>query len=244
MTDIVILIHGFGFDRRIWSPVELAFEGRHTVMLSLPGFGAETVDSAYSMESLARQYWEDPDLNMAPAVHLVGHSMGGYVCLEMAAQYPDRVKSLTLIHSHVFADPEEKKTARTATMEDIRIRGREPFVRKMISTVFPENFQPQEIVDLLTLRALSYNDDAWYYGTQAIRDRKDHAETLRKLHIPVLIIMGKSDRAVPVALAYDQAHLAERTELHIYEGVGHMSMYEHTTQMIADLVRFYRGMEK
>ena len=241
MSKTVILIHGYGFDFRTWSPVELAFEGYHIIHLSLPGFGEEPVEKAYTVEELARGFWSEIDQNIAPHVHLVGHSMGGYVCMEMIAQQPDRVLSLALIHSHVFADDAEKKVGRTQSMEFIRANGGAAQAKKMIPSMFDADHSPGEIVERLIARGIQYNDNAWYFGMGAMRDRNDHAETLKNLAVPVLMIMGEKDKAVPVEFAYRQAALTNRSSLTVYKDVGHMSMYENTARLICDLVKFYNS---
>lgn len=241
MSKTVILIHGYGFDFRTWSPVELAFEGYHIIHLSLPGFGEEPVDKAYTIEELARGFWSEIDQNIAPHVHLVGHSMGGYVCMEMIAQQPERVLSLALIHSHVFADPEDKKVSRTQSMDNIRTNGGAAQAKKMIPSMFDADHVPAEIVEQLIVRGIQYDDNAWYYGMGAMRDRKDHAQTFTNVSVPVLMIMGEKDTAVPVDLAYRQAALCAHGSLVVYKNAGHMSMYENTAQLICDLVKFYKG---
>jgi pimeloyl-ACP methyl ester carboxylesterase len=243
MSKTVVLIHGYGFDSRIWSPVELAFEGYHIIYLSLPGFGEEAVDKAYSVEEAARNFWSEIDQNIAPQVHLVGHSMGGYVCMEMIAQQPDRVLSLALIHSHVFADTDEKKVARSATMETIRANGCSVQAKKMIPSLFDTTYFPDELVETLIHRGISYGDNAWYFGMGAMRDRKDHAETIAGISVPVLMVMGEKDSAVPVELAYRQASLVSRGSLCVYKDVGHMSMYENTARLICELIKFYSSMK-
>ena len=234
-----VLIHGYGFDHRIWYPVELAFEGHHVIYLSLPGFGMDQVTEPYTITELANKYWRHLNEVMPDPVHLVGHSMGGYVCMEMVAQQPSRVASLALVHSHVFEDPAEKKEQRSATMKDISENGRAAFVKKLIPSLFSNDKDYAEIINVLVERGMSYDDNAWCFGTQAIRDRKEHSKTLKEIQVPVLMLMGEEDKAVTPALAYKQAPLSERTVLHMYPGVGHMAMYENTSKMISDLIRFY-----
>lgn len=243
MSKIVVLIHGYGFDYRTWYPVELAFDGYHIIYLSLPGFGEDPVEKAYSIEEIARGFWLEIDQNIAPHVHLVGHSMGGYVCMEMIAQHPDRVLSLALIHSHVFADSEDKKASRTLAMENIRKEGCQVQAKKMIPSLFDTTRFPTELVNTLVERGIAYGDNAWYFGMGAMRDRKDHIDTFQNISFPVLMMMGESDTAVPLELVYKQAPLANRGQLCIYPTVGHMAMYENTARMICDLLEFYNGMK-
>ena len=241
-TKATILIHGYAFDHRIWYPVELAFEGHHVIYLALPGFGMEPVTAPYTVAELAKKYWRHLDEINADQINLVGHSMGGYVCMEMLAHQPSRVSSLALVHSHVFADPAEKKEARNSTLNDIKTNGRGGFVNKLISSLFADSQKSSGIINMLITRGLQYDDNAWYFGTQAMRDRSDHAQTLQNATLPVLMLMGEADKAVPGEFAYTQASLAERTELHLYPDVGHMGMYENTRQMLGDLIHFYSGL--
>lgn len=239
MNQTVVLIHGYGFDQRIWSPVELAFNGFREVRLSLPGFGDSAGPEPYTIESLASQYWSQLDADGVDAVHLVGHSMGGYVCMEMVAQQPDRILSLALVHSHVFEDPDEKKQQRTTTITDIEAQGRRFLVDKMIPSLFADPNGLKALIHILKARGMEYGNAAWINGTRAIRDRKDHTETLKNIAVPVLMVMGEKDTAVPSALAYKQAGLSARTTLFVYPDTGHMAMYENTSRLICDLLDFY-----
>jgi pimeloyl-ACP methyl ester carboxylesterase len=243
MPEIVhlptVLIHGFAFDHRLWYPVELAFEGHHVVYLSLPGFGMEREIKEYSIESLAAKYWDHLEEVLGQPVHLVGHSMGGYVAAEMLAQKPDRVVSLALVHSHVFADAPEKKQGRLNAMKDIMDNGKEAFVKKLIPGLLADSTGSREIIDQLLKRGMQYDDSAWYHGLQAMAGRADHTETLKNCKVPVLLLMGENDSSVPVENAYRQSGFAERTTLHVYKDCGHLGMYEKTPEMVRDLVRFY-----
>ena len=238
-TKPTVLIHGYGFDHRIWYPVELAFEGRHVIYLSLPGFGLDLVTEPYTITELANKYWRHLNDVAPEPIHLVGHSMGGYVCMEMLSQQPSRVASLALVHSQVFEDPAEKKAARSATMKDISENGREAFVKKLISSLFANSEKYAGIIGMLIERGMHYDDNAWCFGTQAIRDRKDHAQTLKNTKIPVLMLMGEQDKAVTPEVAYKHPPLSDLVEMQMYPDVGHMSMYENPSGVIQDLIKFY-----
>jgi pimeloyl-ACP methyl ester carboxylesterase len=238
----IVLIHGYGFVSRIWNPVEAAFNDYNVVRLSLPGFGDDPFSGPYSIASLAQHFWDELTSRGETVVHLIGHSMGGYVCMEMLAQQPDRVSSLCLLHSHVFADGEEKKKARTAVLEEIQTLGREAFVRRMISSLVFDKTLHAALIEHLITRGLMYGDDAWYNGTLAMRDRKDHADTLKNFTGPCLMIMGESDTAIPIAFAYKQATLVANGNLIIYPNVGHLAMYENTEGLIDDFGAFYSAL--
>jgi pimeloyl-ACP methyl ester carboxylesterase len=161
------------------------------------------------------------------------------VCMEMVAQKPDLVLSVALVHSHVFADPAEKKEARNATIRDIEENGREAFLQKFIPGLFGQPDSHKEIADRLITRAMTYDDSAWIHGTAALRDRNDHSETLKNISVPVLMLMGAADTAVKPELATKQAPMSGHVTMHMYPGIGHLGMYENTARMIEDLIRFY-----
>jgi pimeloyl-ACP methyl ester carboxylesterase len=240
-NNATILIHGYAFDHRIWYPLELAFEGHRVTYLSLPGFNLEPVIEPYTIAELAKKYWAHLDDIKREQVNLVGHSMGGYVCVEMMAQQPSRVSSLTLVHSHVFEDSPQKKEGRSDAMNDIITNGREGFATKLITSLFADADKSSSLVKKLIRRGLQYDDNAWFFGMQAMRSRRDHTETLKAAQVPVLMLMGEADKSVPVELALKQASLADRTSIHIYPGVGHLGMYENTKQLLVDLIQFFEG---
>ncbi len=239
MKETIILIHGFGFDKRIWSPVELAFNEFNVIYLSLPGFGDHPAEEPYSINALAQRYWLDLEFLKDTRIHLLGHSMGGYVCMEMAAQQPELVASLGLVHSHVFADTPAKKESRTETVASIRANGRDSLVRKMIPSFLGNSAAEIRIAEKLIARGMAYDDHAWCFGMEAMRDRIDHSETMKKISVPVLMIMGEKDPAVPIDLAYQQAAMPARNTLFVYAESRHLAMYDNTSQMIGDLISFY-----
>ena len=56
----------------------------------------------------------------APRVILIGHSMGGYVCLAFADLFPDNLKGFCLFHSTAYPDSEEKKTDRLRAINIVK----------------------------------------------------------------------------------------------------------------------------
>lgn len=242
MKPTIVLIHGYGFDRHTWDPVKDVLGGYICVCLSLPGFGENEADAftgPYTISELSTWFWKRLDSEGLREVHLTGHSMGGYVCMEMLAQQPDRVLSLGLIHSHVFADGEEKKAQRTATVEEIMNSGKNGFVHRFYPPLFSRITAEDPLILQLESRGLDFPDSAWTRGALAMRDRRDHRETLSRCCVPVLMVMGDNDRAVPLDLIYQQAALPERNSLHLYPDTGHMSMYEVPELLREDFGRFY-----
>src|SRR6266700_1600971 len=91
-TDLMALLRNPPDDERDGPP--LACEA-----LDLPGFGFSPVpaDSDYSLDARAVAVCDLIDRRGYWPVHLIGNSMGGAVCVRVAARRPDLVRTLTLI---------------------------------------------------------------------------------------------------------------------------------------------------
>lgn len=99
-TSPLILIHGdFGDGLASWGTA-CAHIGkrRRTVVIDRPGFGEDlTADARFSIAGEARALLDIPDIMGIPSFHLVGHSYGGLIALEMAVTQPHAIRSLHLI---------------------------------------------------------------------------------------------------------------------------------------------------
>ena len=94
----VVLIHGAGMDATVWQLQTrfLAHRGYRTVAVDLPGHGHSDGPALETIGEMADWLGRFLDAaGLAPA-HLVGHSMGTFVALELAARRPASVSSLIL----------------------------------------------------------------------------------------------------------------------------------------------------
>jgi pimeloyl-ACP methyl ester carboxylesterase len=95
---IVLLLHGAGMDSTVWQLQTryLAYRGFRAVALDLPGHGRSAGDPLLSVETMAD--WVARFVHAAgfDSVHVVGHSMGTFIALELASRYTSIVKSITL----------------------------------------------------------------------------------------------------------------------------------------------------
>jgi len=94
-----LFLHGVGLDSSAWSPlVEAAGRRPGWACVDLPGFGASAdLVGGFSLDEASAAVVDVLDALDAPAVDLVGHSMGGFLALHLAGLHPDRVRSLTVV---------------------------------------------------------------------------------------------------------------------------------------------------
>ncbi len=95
----VVFLHGAGMDHSVWQLQSryVAHHGYRSIAIDLPGHGhsdGPALESIADMAAWTAKVTAQLDLG---AVHVVGHSMGALVALELAVSNPDAVRSLVLL---------------------------------------------------------------------------------------------------------------------------------------------------
>jgi len=159
---------------------------------------------------------------------LIGHSMGGYITLAFASKYPDYLSALGLFHSSAFADTDEKKETRKKGIEFIRQHGAFEFLKSSTPNLFSplSKDDKPELIDgfIRSLSNFSARSLVSYY--EAMMQRPERTDLLKAIELPVLFVMGKYDNAVPLQDGLKQAHMPEKSYIHILHQSGHMGMLE------------------
>jgi pimeloyl-ACP methyl ester carboxylesterase len=97
----IFFLHGWGISSEPYQEVLSLFAHTHPIVApDLPSFAQSSDPRLFtSYRSFADRLLELLDLLELQSVHLVGHSLGGGISIWLAAHYPDRVKSVSLIDS-------------------------------------------------------------------------------------------------------------------------------------------------
>jgi pimeloyl-ACP methyl ester carboxylesterase len=225
----VILIHGFGEEAEVWNnQVDFLQDKFQLIVPDLPGSGQSEMIDDMSMEGMAEVIHfiiHEENIESCP---VIGHSMGGYILLALMESYWNHVSAFGLFHSSAFADSEEKKATRRKGIELIQQNGAFEFLKTATPNLFSpitKDEKPELIVEQVArLHNFSPLTLVSYY--EAMMQRPDRTEILRKATVPVLFIMGKYDAAVPVEDGLKQCHLPEKSYIHILRHSGHMGMLE------------------
>jgi pimeloyl-ACP methyl ester carboxylesterase len=238
----VILIHGFCETSQIWKPLinKLAFSHQVTV-IDLPGFGKSPIPkmsfSIADIAELVHQWIIEKDLQDSI---IIGHSLGGYVTLALAEKYPDSLKGFGLFHSTAFADDDEKMHSRNKVID---------FVKKRVVQIFADSFVSQlfylknrtrlekEIKEITANAALTSKETLVKY-MEAMRDRPDRTVVLKTFDKPILFIAGDQDTSVPIEKSKTQFEFIKHPFITILHNVGHMGMYEATTESFETISKF------
>ena len=83
----IVFLHGFGFDGRAWRAQLEAFP--KSIAPDVPGFGSRQMEGAADLGELEE---------VARDAHVVGHSLGAAVAVDLALRLEGRLRSLTLVN--------------------------------------------------------------------------------------------------------------------------------------------------
>ena len=236
---VLLFVHGFCGSHEYWRNIIPDLDDEYKVIaVDIRGHGGSVTERAeFSIEELAEEIADFLDKKGIGQVFMFGHSMGGYITLALAEQYPDKLLGYSLIHSTAFPDDEKGKEGRLASAEKVKKDGVQVFVDELVPKLFAKSDDP----DIEVAKKIGYGtSEAGAIGSLiAMRTRKDRNNVLQS-GIPVLLVAGEEDKVVPK----DKTFSAAGTYIHqeVMEGCGHMGMFEdpdRLTEIIRQFVTKY-----
>ena len=226
----VVLLHGFCETGQVWDSFypELAKE-HHILIPDLPGFGkSDPLPAGFRIKDVAESVFQWMHSLKIEKAAVIGHSLGGYVALELAKAHPGAISGLGLFHSTAFADTDEKKETRNKVIEFVKNNSVEVFADTFIPQLFYTNNRSRLEADVNQMvkiaRATALETLVEY--TRAMRDRNDCISVLKELDTPILFIAGDRDTSVPLEKSQEQVPMIKNPVFHILKDTGHMGMFE------------------
>ncbi len=159
-------------------------------------------------------------------ISLLGHSMGGYVALEIMRTHPGRVARLALLNTHARPDtPEATETRkRLVALADKDFEGA---VNTVISKAMTEkHLQDPVLAGTLGAMALAVGKEAFKRQQTAIMGRPDSRPGLGRIACPTLVVAGREDAIMPLDVLRELADGIPGARLAIVEDCGHTAPLE------------------
>jgi pimeloyl-ACP methyl ester carboxylesterase len=220
----LVLIHGYPFDHTIWYDMVPFLENDFELLLpDLRGFGLSgVVESPFTIADMASDIAGLLDHLDIEKAYIAGHSMGGYIALAFAQQYPKRVLGLGLVSTRAIADTPEQKQGRYAAADEVLRSGVQPVAESM-----PTKLTPDERVQAFVRSLIVAQRPAGLVGAlKAMAERDDSTSILSGFEFPVVIVHGKGDELIPVQRAQEIKAAIPHAVLMELPGIGHMPMME------------------
>jgi pimeloyl-ACP methyl ester carboxylesterase len=184
-VENLLLLHGALGAAATLEPLKQALADNYTVYtIDFAGHGGNALpEQAFSIELFAQnvvEFMRDQQLEQA---HIFGYSMGGYVGLYLAQQYPDRVKSVFTLATK-FAWSEDTAAKEVKMLNPDKIKEKVP----QFATMLAQRHAPQPWEQLMHKTAAMMQQ----LGTQPVLT----PDILAQLQLPVQIAVGDQDTMV------------------------------------------------
>lgn len=220
----LLLVHGFPLDHTIWEPLLPLLEDQFDLVLpDLRGFGwSGRPASQYSLRDMSADLLALLEHLEIENALVAGHSMGGYIAMDMERAFPRRILGLGLVATQPAADSAERKASRAQEAMAVIADGVAGTAERMAG-ILTSDPDLQKNLKSLILR----QDPGGVAGALlAMADRDDSTELLSHLDLPVVIIHGLQDAIIPVEKARQMNAMLKQGALVTLEGAGHMPMME------------------
>lgn len=202
----VVLLHGLSGSGRWWRRnVPFLAQQFRLHLVDMIGFG-RSHGQPFALAEASQVVLEWMDQSEIEQASIIGHSMGGYITIDLAANYPGRVDKIVLVDA--LALPMNRSLMRNATRLVHSLR------------YMPFNFVPVLVGDAF----LAGPATLFKAGRDILH--ADIRDELHRIEAPSMIVWGEKDALLPVQLGKMlQMHLPH-AKLCVIPGAGHNPMWD------------------
>jgi pimeloyl-ACP methyl ester carboxylesterase len=245
-----LCLHGLEGSSRNWTDLmELLRPRLECEAVDLPGFGNSPPrpDGKHSIAALTQTVTTLIGRLGRGPVHLIGNSLGGSVCVKVAARRPDLVRTLTLV-SPALPDSRPRldllrfpvlslPLVGNRLLRQFRVTAPEHRVADVIATCFsdPARFPPErfavEVAELVRRDGLGYGEAVLVGSVRTLTAQNVHPRSAwreaARITAPSLVIFGSHDRLVDPRLAGRAANAFADARIVVLPRTGHLAHMEH-----------------
>jgi pimeloyl-ACP methyl ester carboxylesterase len=236
----ILFVHGAGMDHSVW-PLQarhFAYRGWNALAVDLPGHGRSGGELLGSVPAMAKWLADLIQALRVRAVHLVAHSMGALIALDLAAGYADRVACLAVLG----AAP--KMPVHPSLLEAAGRPG--PLAAELICDwgfgpaghlgghKAPGSWMLGHALRLLGASA----GPRLHTDLAACNAYQVGLEAAAGLRCPTLVVAGAADRMTPAREGAKLAEAIKDAQLVMLPECGHMMMVEQPDATLDALVAF------
>jgi len=220
----IILVHGLGTSLDLWEHnlESLACYGK-VYALDLPGFGnSSKPKEIINTEAMANILYQWCKVKGIKKAHIIGHSLGGEVCLWFASNYPKMVKSMVLAASTGIKTRISLKTRLVNMIKDAPLEPVFLFPRLMSA------YSKAGLVRIVTT-LLSSNPARLL-------------NKVRKIKVPTLVISGSKDPVVTLEESVELNQVLQNSQLEIING-AHGLIFDAADLLNESICNFYKSLK-
>jgi pimeloyl-ACP methyl ester carboxylesterase len=230
-NEPLVLIPGFMSDARSFMPQIAKLGADRPVILLTPGLGD-------SLEKIAA----DIAPHLPPRFAVVAHGLGGNIAIELVRKRPEAVTRIALIST----DPLPETPQLAAEQEALLVAAKTGHLQACMAQMLPLSALHDapwrdEVMALVMDMAENLGPDQFQRHLRVLQRRPDQQKTLRKVHVPTMIIAGASDTLIPRRRAEFLAAMMPQGCLEIIAEAGHLPQLEQPEAVTKVLKTFLSG---
>jgi pimeloyl-ACP methyl ester carboxylesterase len=244
-----VFVHGSGPGVTAWANWRLTLpvlaKTHHVLAPDVLGFGySERPDGI----TYGKNVWVDHvmaflDAKKVERCHVVGNSMGGGLAIALAVRRPELVDRLVLMGSSGIAFPITPGLEAVWGYEPDRER-----MRRLIADyfAFDASIATDNLVDLRYAASMqpgfqeSYGRMFPAPRQNGVDDLATPVDDIRHIASPTLLIHGRDDKVIPLAVSYELLRLIPDAQLHVFGQCGHWTQIERTAEFNALVAMFLK----
>lgn len=225
------MIPGFMADARSFMPQIARLGADRPVILLTPGLG-ETVEKIAA----------DVAPHLPPRFAVVAHGLGGNIAIELLRKRAEAVSRVVLIAT----DPLPETPQLAAEQEALLVAAKTGHLAACMAQMLPPtalHASPwlDEVMALVMDMAENLGPEQFQRHLRVLQRRPDQQKTLRKVHVPTMIIAGESDTLVPRRRAEFLAAMMPQGCLEVIAEAGHLPQLEQPEAVTKVLETFLSG---
>jgi pimeloyl-ACP methyl ester carboxylesterase len=230
----VLFLHGWGGAIESFAPVLDDLQRSYTVAaFDLPGFGQSSFPpSTWGSTDYARLTLKIMDRLRLDRPHLIGHSFGGQVSLQLAATSPDRVGKLVLVCS---------AGVRTKPALTVRLKRTAARLGRWLAVFGGSMGEKLRAEIYRRVQSQDYANAGPLRSTLVRVINEDLTPLLPRITSPTLLVWGEQDRDVPLSAARVMARLIPAAQLVVFENAGHFVYLDQFDRFRLLVGRFLRN---
>ena len=229
----LILLHGAGLSSTVWFANIAALCAHHRVYAVdvISDIGKSVADRLLmKREDYAHWLKEVFDGLNIDRCHLLGHSYGGWLTLNMAVAYPERLQKIVLLAPAASFRPLSLMTKLFFYLGDFKIS---PPARSVLNTIAAKGTVLEEPFIQLMEAATRYGTSAIMFPTVFTDDE------LKQIDLPVLLIIGAKEKIYHPQKAIERAQRCLRDlTVEIIPEVGHLLILDRPEFINTRILKF------
>ncbi len=222
-----LLLHGTPMDPAVWDGVRPLLAASHPVLAPHLATPRSAADAQAELAAEALTHVDEAD----GGLHVVGHSFGGQVAIEVALLAPERVRSLTILCSRAAPFP-----AFSAAAANVRSGGPVDVDAALARWLRPDEVEAAGPVVAYIRWCLDGVDRSMWADELDAIATYDRTADLVRIAAPTTVIAAELDQVGTVAEMTAMAEHVPGAELHVFTEASHMSPFLDPEALAAHLL--------